>query len=307
MDLEEFKQRTKAVETAFGEFTYLEIGDGPPAVFVHGVFVSAYFWRHVIAEVCDERRCIAYNLPGHGGSHVGPDQSLSLAAQGEMLEAFCEALDLDEIDLVANDTGGAIAQIFATRRPDLLRTLTLTNCEVHDLVPSPDPLPNLARGMAERGELAPMLAEQGMELDFARGELGLGVGFEHPEHLTAEDIRGYLEPHFSTVENARAIERTLLALDPQDLLAIEPELKKLDVPTLIVWGTGDRFFDVKWAHWLRDTIPGARTVVEIEGGKLFWPGERAEELVPPLRELWSRTATERRAKAQAPYAEKART
>jgi pimeloyl-ACP methyl ester carboxylesterase len=306
MNLEEFKQRTKTVETAFGEFTYLEIGDGPPAVFVHGVFVSAYFWRHVMAEVCDGRRCIAYNLPGHGGSHVPPDQDLSLAAQGEMLEGFCEALGLEDIDLVANDTGGAIAQIFAARRPDLLRTLTLTNCEVHDLVPSPDPLPKLALEMAERGELAPMLAEQGMELEFARGELGLGVGFEHPEHLTSEDVRGYLEPHFSTVENAREIERTLLALDPDDLLAVEPDLKKLQVPTLIAWGTGDRFFDVKWAHWLGDTIPGTRNVVEVEGAGLFWPAERPQELVPHLREHWS-TTSERRTRAQTPSAEKART
>lgn len=306
MKLEEFRQRTKAVQTPFGEFTYLEVGEGPPAVFVHGVFVSAYFWRDVIDQVCDERRCIAYNLPGHGGSRVAPDQGLSLTAQGEMLEAFCEALDLKGIDLVANDTGGAIAQVFAVRRPDLLRTLTLTNCEVHDLVPSPDPLPKAALEMAERGELAPMLAGQGMELDFARGELGLGVGLEHPEHLSTADISGYLEPHFSTVEGAREIERTLLALDPADLLAVEPGLENLEAPTLIVWGTGDRFFDVKWAHWLEDTIPGARNVVEVEGGKLFWPAERPEELVPHLREHWL-TTSERRIEAQAPYAEKART
>jgi pimeloyl-ACP methyl ester carboxylesterase len=208
------------------------------------------------------------------------------------------------MDLVANDTGGAVAQVFAVRRPDLLRTLTLTNCEAHDVLPSPDPLPNLALGMAERGELAPLLAEQGRSLEFARGELGLGVGFEHPERLTAEDISGYLEPHFSSVENARAIERTLLSLNHEQLLAIEPELKKLQVPTLIVWGTGDRFFELKWAHWLRDTIPGAREVVEIEGGKLFWPGERGEELVPHLRRHWSAQTTSAKS---APYAQEART
>jgi pimeloyl-ACP methyl ester carboxylesterase len=306
MNLEEFNQHRRVVETELGEFAYVDVGEGPPAVFVHGVFVSAYVWRHVIDQLRDERRCVAYNLPGHGGSHVPRDQDLSLAAQGEMLEAFCEALDLEEIDLVANDTGGAVAQVFAVRRPDLLRTLTLTNCEAHDILPSPDPLPNLALGMAERGELAPLLAQQGRSLEFARGELGLGVGFEHPEHLTAEDIRGYLEPHFSTVENAREIERTLLSLNHEHLLAIEPELKKLEVPTLIVWGTGDRFFELKWAHWLRDTIPGAREVVEIEGGKLFWPGERGEELVPHLREHWAAATVTGATEADTDDAQKAR-
>jgi pimeloyl-ACP methyl ester carboxylesterase len=287
MNLEQFRRDTKAVETEFGQFAYLDVGTGPPAVFVHGVFVSAYVWRQVIDGVRDERRCIAYNLPGHGGTRVSGDQDLSLPSQAQMLEAFCKALDLDDIDLVANDTGGAVAQVFAVRRPDLLRTLTLTNCEAHDVLPSPDPLAQAAVEMAERGELAQLLAERGRELEFARGELGLGVGFERPEHLTSEHISGYLEPHFSTVENAREIERTLLALDREDVLAIEPELKKLEVPTLIAWGTGDRFFDVKWAYWLRDTIPGARELVEIEGGRLFWPGERGDELVPHLRQHWT--------------------
>lgn len=290
MNLDEFNAHRKQVETGFGAFAYAEVGEGPPAVFVHGVFVSGYMWRHVMDALRGERRCIAYNLPGHGGSRVAPDQDLSLPAQAEMLEAFCEALGLSDIDLVANDTGGAVAQIFAVRRPDLLRTLTLTNCEVHEVVPSPDPLPNLIVGMAERGELAPLLASQGRDPEFAQGDLGLGVGFEHPERLTAEDISGYLEPHFSSVENAREIERTLLSLAPEHLMAIEPELRGFEVPTLIVWGTGDRFFELRWAHWLRDTIPGAGEVVEIEGGKLFWPGERAAELVPHLRKHWEAAA-----------------
>jgi pimeloyl-ACP methyl ester carboxylesterase len=206
-----------------------------------------------------------------------------------MLEAFCETLELGSIDLVANDTGGAVAQVFAVRRPDLVRTLTLTNCEARDVLPSPDLLPTAMVGMAEQGELAPLLAEQGRDLEFARGELGLGVGFEHPERLTPEDVSGYLEPHFSSLEQAREIERTLVSLKRDDLLAIEPALRELDVPTLIAWGTGDRFFELALAYWLRDTIPGAREVVEIEGGRLFWPGERGKELVPHLRRHWSAT------------------
>jgi pimeloyl-ACP methyl ester carboxylesterase len=287
MNLEELNAHRKTVETQFGRFAHVDAGDGPAAVFVHGVFVSAYVWRQVIDLVAGERRCIAYNLPGHGGSTVSRDQDLSLPAQAEMLEMFCDALGLDEVDLVANDTGGAIAQAFAVRRPELLRTLTLTNCEAHDVLPSPDPFAQLAAEMAGRGELAPLLAEQATDPEFARGEGGLGVGFEHPERLTPEDVRGYLQPHFSTVENARVVERSLASLDREQLLAIEPALRRLEVPTLIVWGTGDRFFDVELAYWLRDAIPGATEVVEIEGGALFWPGERGEELVPHLRRHWA--------------------
>jgi pimeloyl-ACP methyl ester carboxylesterase len=285
MNLEQFKAHRQTVQTSFGEFTYLDVGEGSPALFVHGVFVSAYMWRHVIDQLRNECRCIAYNLPAHGGSRVSPKQDLSLPAQAEMLCAFCNELGLEDIDLVANDTGGAVAQVFAVRHPDLLRTLTLTNCEARDVLPSPDPLPNLALELATKGELVPLL-RQGLDMDFARGEMGISVGLQYPERLTQDDLRGYMEPHFSTDENAREIERTLLALRGDQLAAIEPELRKLEVPTLIAWGTGDRFFEIELAQWLRDTIPGAKEVVEIEGGKLFWPAERAEELVPLLRAHW---------------------
>ena len=287
MNLDDYRAHLRTVATRHGELAYLDVGEGPPAVFVHGLFVSAYMWRDVIEALSGERRCIGYQLPGHGGSTVAPEQELSLTAQAEMLEAFCEALELRDVDLVANDTGGAVAQAFAVRRPELLRTLTLTNCEARDVMPSQDPLPQLIQATAERGELAPLLFAQGRELEFARGDAGIGVGLEHPERLTEDDVAGYLEPHFSTLENAREIERTMRSLRSDDLAALEPGLRRLEVPTLMVWGTGDPFFGVELAHWLRDTIPGAREVVEVDGGKLFWPGERPGELVPHLRRHWA--------------------
>jgi pimeloyl-ACP methyl ester carboxylesterase len=78
----------------------------------------------------------------------------------------------------------------------------------------------------------------------------------------------------------------MTSLRARDLLAIEPALARLQVPTLIVWGTGDKFFRLKWAYWLRDTIPGATDVVEIDGARLFFPDERATELTAALRRHW---------------------
>ena len=72
-----------------------------------------------------------------------------------------------------------------------------------------------------------------------------------------------------------------------DLAAVEPALRRLTVPTLIVWGTGDIFFRPRYAHWLRDTIPGATQVVTIDGGRLFFPDERAADLVPHLCAHWA--------------------
>ena len=287
MDLSEYTSNRKSVETEFGEFAYLDVGEGPVALFVHGLFVSAYLWRDVAERLRGERRCIAYNLPGHGHTRTTADPAVSLEGHAEMLEAFSDALGLEDIDLVANDTGGAIAQAFAVRNPDRLRSLTLTNCEARDVLPSPHEIAQLIGTLAEKGEFAPVAVQLLEDHEIARGEAGLGVSLEHADRLTGDDIRGYLEPHYGTVESAREVERFFLALHVDQLKAVEPALRELEVPTLAVWGTGDPIFELELAYWLRDAIPGCRDVVEVEGGKLFWPGERADELAGPLRELWA--------------------
>ena len=99
-------------------------------------------------------------------------------------------------------------------------------------------------------------------------------------------MRAWLEPLFGTAESARQFQRLITSLHARDLLAIEPALGRLKVPTLIVWGTSDVFFRRKWAYWLRDTIPGATDVVEIDGARLFFPDERATELTAALRRHW---------------------
>jgi pimeloyl-ACP methyl ester carboxylesterase len=100
----------------------------------------------------------------------------------------------------------------------------------------------------------------------------------------------FLRPVIGTPERARQFEQLLVSLRPDDLLAVEPELSRLEVPTLIVWGTADSFFELSWAYWLKDLIPGATDVVEIEGGRLFFPDERSTELVSSLRQHWATLA-----------------
>ena len=131
--------------------------------------------------------------------------------------------------------------------------------------------------------MAPALVEMYAHPEQARK--ALAQGYEHPERLSDETIREYFGP-FRRLEGARGAERVITSLHAADLLAVESELAKFEVPTLIVWGTGDTFFDVKWAYWLKDAIKGAERMIEIPGAKLFWPDERAAELVPHLRQHW---------------------
>jgi pimeloyl-ACP methyl ester carboxylesterase len=112
--------------------------------------------------------------------------------------------------------------------------------------------------------------------------------YEHVERVSTETLRAYLEPLFRTEEATRNLERWLIgSSDCSPTTEIEPLLRELNAPTLIVWGTADEFFPLKWAYWLKETIPGARRVIELEGAKLFFPEERPDALADALREHWS--------------------
>jgi len=284
-EMERLDKHRSQVQTQSGPASYIDTGgSGRPVLFVHGVGTSAYLWRHVIDELDGQRRCVAVDLPQHGHTPAAADQDLSLPGLARFVAGFCDALELTGIDLVANDTGGAIAQVVAVGKPERLHTLTLTNCEAHDNLPPKALLPAvlLAR-MGLLARIAPPLVRRipGAHERFA------GSGYQDVANLPKEISLAWLEQVFGTAESARQFQRLLTSLRARDLLAIEPGLTRLQVPTLIVWGTSDRFFHRKWAYWLRDTIPGATDVVEIDGGRLFFPDERATEFTAVLSRHWA--------------------
>jgi pimeloyl-ACP methyl ester carboxylesterase len=276
----------KHAGTAFGDIAYTEQGRGPAALFVHGVFLNGYLWRHVIDRLADVRRCIAIDLLAHGATRTPTNQDLSFKTQAEMLEAFCASLGLDKVDLIGNDSGGGICQIFAARHPERIRSLTLTNCDVHDNWP-PKAF-EATRNLVAQGQLPALGAKLLSDIEFARSTFG--VAYEHPEKLTVTTLQTYLGPLFATPEATRNIERWFgSSHDNSQTVEIEPLLRRLSAPTLVAWGTADVFFPVKWAHWLRDTIPGCRKVIELEGARLFFPEERPDALAEALREHWQVT------------------
>ena len=288
MDLDRFEEQRRRVTTPGGPVSYVDTGGpdappGPVALFVHGVGTSSYLWRKVIARVADDRRCIALDLPLHGGTPARPGQDFTLGGLATFVAGFCDTLGLPAIDLVANDTGGAVAQILAARRPERLHTLTLTNCETHDNVPprALRPVVWLARaglfaGMAHRASRDPARARRTV----------YGPGYENLDVLPLELVRRWQQPLVGDRGRAAELQRWLATMHPRDLPAAEPALAELRLPTLVVWGTGDRFFHRRWAGWLRDTIPGVREVVEVPGGRLFFPDERPDDLAGPLRRHW---------------------
>jgi pimeloyl-ACP methyl ester carboxylesterase len=178
-----------------------------------------------------------------------------------------------------------VAQVFAARHSRRLRSLCLTNCETHDNVPPEafKPTADLAASGALAAGAQALLADP----EAARA-LVFGSGYQDVTHLDLELLRSFLDPVLGTAERARQFERFILSLRPDDLLAAEPRLARLTVPTLMVWATQDVFFDLSWAYWLKNLIPGASDVTEIDGGRLFFPEERPADLIDALRKHWTR-------------------
>jgi pimeloyl-ACP methyl ester carboxylesterase len=185
IEMERLDKHRGRVDTPSGPASYIDTaGPGRPVLFVHGLGTSSYLWRHVIDLLDAQRRCVAVDLPLHGQTPAAADQDFSLPGFARFLAGFCAALQLTDIDLVANDTGGAISQVLAATHPELLHTLTLTNCEAHDNLPPKVLLPAvwLARmGLAAR--ILPRLVR-----DPRRGrKLVYGTGYEDITSLP-EDI-----------------------------------------------------------------------------------------------------------------------
>jgi pimeloyl-ACP methyl ester carboxylesterase len=275
----------RAVETPSGRIAYREQGTGPAALFVHGVLLNGHLWRHQLSDLSDIRRCVAPDLLAHGDTEITGTQDVSVTANATMLREFLDALAIADVDLVGNDSGGGIAQIFAATYPERVRTLTLTNCDAHDNWP-PEPFTPflaMAAGGGLPGTLAAMLADK----NIYRSTQALGLAYEHPEHVTDETIDAYLEPLVRTAGRTRDLQRFLAAFDHAHTRAVEAGLKAFAKPTLIVWGTDDIYFDVRWSKWLAATIPGTMRRVELEGARIFFPEERSAEVNRLLREHWT--------------------
>ena len=284
MNKAQFEQARKLVKTPSGRIAVVENGSGPVAVFLHGVVLNGWFWRHQLDGLCDVRRCIALDLLAHGATEIAPTQDVSSNACAEMLRELLDALDVEKIDLVGNDSGGGIAQIFAARHPERLRSLTLTDADAHDNWP-----PEAFKGflaMAAAGGLADTFGAMLADKNVYRSPEALGLAYEKASGVSDETIEIYLKPHLASPQRTRDLQRFLAAFDCAQTVAVEGQLKKLDVPTLIAWATDDVFFDVEWSHWLARTIPGTRKRVSVEGGRIYFPEERAVEFNAELRSFW---------------------
>jgi pimeloyl-ACP methyl ester carboxylesterase len=263
----------RSIELTAGTIHYRDEGEGPPVVFVHGLLVDGRLWRKVVPALTDGYRCLVPDWPL--GSHrtalrAGADRSPRGIAH--LIADFLQALELERVTIVANDTGGAITQILASERPERIGGVVLTNCDCLEnfLPPMIRPLQWLAHlpgGYAFAGQLL-------RSARLRRSPLGFGM-------LTHRPIPDELTAAWAAPLRERAIRAdlraTLKAIHRRDTLAAAERLRERPLPLLLAWAPDDLVFPLRFAERLAGMVPGAR-LEQIPGSRAFVPEDQPERL-----------------------------
>lgn len=283
MDAAAFHAARTFTATRFGKIAHIDRGTGPAVVFLHGAPLNGFQWRGAIDRLAADRRCIAPDMMGLGYSQIPEGQSVAPDAQPAMLAVLLDALGISKVDLVGNDSGGAVAQLFMVRYPGRVRTLLLTNCDVEPDSPPPKVMPAIEA--ARKGVLADELASWVVDKRQARATFGVAV-YSDPQHLTDEMIDCYFTPNLSSPLRRAQFHAYHAALAPNPLAGIEPALKRCQVPTRMVWGTSDDIFSQASPDYLERTLAQSRGVRRVPGAKLFFPEEYPDIIAEEARRLW---------------------
>jgi pimeloyl-ACP methyl ester carboxylesterase len=281
-----YNKERRFLATSYGRIAYIDRGTGDAVLFLHGFPLSSFQWRGAIDRLSSDRRCIAPDLMGLGYTEVAENQSVAPSAQVDMITALLDGLSIQKVDLIANDSGGAIAQLFMTKHRERVRTLMLTNCDVEADSPPAALLPVIDLARSELYAdlwLEPWLHHR----DVARSATGLGgMCYSDPNQPTDAALEQYLGPLVESLARKKLINRYAVSLAPNALLGIEPELRKCTVPTYIVWGMRDKIFSNKNSDYLYSVLPQMMGIRRLPSAKLFFPEEHPDIIASESRKLW---------------------
>lgn len=266
----------KEIDLPAGRIRYREEGEGKAVVFVHGYLVDGRLWDGVVDRLAGRFRCLAPDWPiGSQQIAMKPDADLTPPGLAALIASFLEALGLEDITLVGNDSGGALSQIAVTRHPERIGRLVLTNCDTHDNFPpgifkAMPPIARLPGGMA-------LLAAPFRVGALARRAFRPFTRDPIPEEL----IASWMEPGTHDPGVKRDLKKVTSGLHRR---YTEEAARKLDgsqLPILLTWAPGDRFFPISYAERLAAEAGNAK-LVRIPDAKTFvpldQPGLVAEEI-----------------------------
>lgn len=269
----------KELKLEQGTIRYREAGSGPPIVFVHGFLVDGRLWDGVVDALSDRYRCIAPHWPmGAQQIAMSPDADLTPPGVATIIEGFLEALDLEDVTLVGNDSGGAMCQVLVARRPARVGRLVLTNCDTHENFPPSifKALPPLAKLPGGVTTLAapfrfPALIRAAFR-PFARTRPPAGL------------VESWAKPALADKAIRRDLGKVTRGMNKRHTLAAADKLRGSGFPLLLAWAPGDRFFPIRYAERLGEEVGGAK-LVRIPDSATFVPFDQPDRLAAAIAEF----------------------
>jgi pimeloyl-ACP methyl ester carboxylesterase len=266
------------IDLSAGTLDYVDTGgDGATVVLLHGLLMDSSLWDGPIADLAADHRCVAPTLPL--GAHRHPvSGDLSLPAIARLVEEFLERLDLHDVTLVGNDTGGALVQLVLAGKPERVGRAVLVSCEAFDNVP-----PGLTgKVLVLSGKLSPRLFGAFMQQLRLRMVRRLPIAFGWLTKRGDAATARWVEPVLTSPEIRRDTVRMLRAVDGRAVAEATAALSSFHRPALVVWAAEDRVMPPEHGRRLADLLPDAR-LVEIADSYTLVPLDQPTELAAAVR------------------------
>jgi pimeloyl-ACP methyl ester carboxylesterase len=270
-----------------GTVRYRDEGKGPVLLFIHGILVAGDIWGEVVAHLEARYRCITPDWPlGSHGIPMNVDSDLSPEGMAKVVVAFMQALDLRDVTLVGNDSGGAIAQLVVARhdRDNRVARLVLTPCDAFEVFPPRPfaylrPLSYLPGGFAFVGKLLRALP--------VLGRLPIAYGVTK-RPVDAGAIRRWITPLATDARVRRDFVKFIRGVRPEITLSVARELPRVTMPVLLAWAREERFFPISLAERLAASFPDAE-LAPIDEALVFVMHDRPRALVEAMVPFLRRT------------------
>jgi pimeloyl-ACP methyl ester carboxylesterase len=266
----------REIELPAGTIRYREAGEGKPVVFVHGFLVDGRLWDGVVDGLSDRCRCLAPDWPiGAQQIAMKPDADLSPYGIAAIIASFLEALDLEDVTIVGNDSGGAMSQVLATRHPERIGRLVLTNCDTHENFP-----PGIFRYVLPIGKLPGAVGAMTAPLRigaFSRAAYKPFAKNPVPPGL----IESWTRPALADRTIRRDLKKVCVDMHRRYTLEAAEKLRNSELPLLLTWAPGDRYFPLKYAERLAGEVPNAR-LIQIPDSRTFVPLDQPQRLADEI-------------------------
>jgi pimeloyl-ACP methyl ester carboxylesterase len=269
----------KEIQLPAGTIRYREAGTGKPVVFVHGYLVDGRLWDGVVDRLSDRFRCLAPDWPiGAQQVAMNPDADLSPAGIAKLIADFLTKLELEDVTIVGNDSGGAMSQVLVTTYPERIGRLALTNCDTHENFPpgifkAMPPLAKLPGGMLMLSApfRVPAVARRAFA-PFARTKV--------PDEL----IASWMQPAVADKAVMRDVKKVTAGMNKRYTLAAAEKLRGSQLPIRLLWAPGDKYFPLSYAERLASEAANAE-IVQIPDAKTFVPLDQPQRVADGIADF----------------------